>query len=141
MRRTSEYPTDEQSLRRLLSESKIDFNSLRDPWDIPYRTWFSVYQHSDDVIFESAGADKRFDTADDFTVYRLGWPYFRPTGEAINKAVSQYHDRTGRFVRDSPALRDALSADGLNMDQLLDRWGKPYRFEFDVNGANYLIKR
>lgn len=137
--RTSEYPTDEQSLRRLLSESKIDFNSLRDPWDVPYRTWFSVYQHSDDVMFESAGADKRFDTADDFTVYRLGWPYFRPTGEAINRAVSRYHDRTGRFVRDSSALRDALSADGLNMDQLRDRWGKPYRFEFDVNGTNYLI--
>ena len=105
-----------------------------------YRTWFTVFQHSDDVVFESAGADKRFDTADDFIVYRLGWPYFRPTGEAINKAVNKYYDRTGKFVRDSVALRDALATDGLNVDQMLDRWGKPYRFEFDVKGSNYLIK-
>lgn len=138
--RTSEYPTDEPGLRRLLSESKIDLNSLRDPWDVPYRPSFSVFQHSEDVVFESAGADKRFDTADDFVVDRLGWPYFRPFGEAINRAVNKYHDRTGKFVRDSSALRDALSAGGLNMDQLLDRWGKPYRFEFDINGTNYLIK-
>ena len=138
--RTSEYPTDEPGLRRLLSESKIDLNSLRDPWGLRYRTWFSVFQHSDDVLFESAGADKRFDTADDFVVYRLGWPYFRPTGEAINRAVSKYYDRTGKFVRDSASLRDALSADGLNVDQLVDRWGKPYRFEFEVNGINYVTK-
>ena len=138
--RTSEYPTDEQSLQRLLSESKIDFKSLHDPWGMTYRTWFSVFQHSDEVVLESAGADKRFDTADDFVVYRLGWPYFRPTGEAINKAVNKYYDRTGKFVRDSVALREALATDGLNVDQMLDRWGRPYRFEFDVNGSNYLVK-
>ncbi len=138
--RTSEYPSNGQSLRRLLSESKIDFNGFSDPWGTAYRATFSVYQGSDDLRLLSAGADKRFDTKDDFVADELGWPYFQPKGHAIDAAVDKYYDRTGIFIRDLNNFRAALLADGLNPDQLRDRWGKLYRFEFELNGSKYVMK-
>ena len=138
--RTLEYPSDEKDLQRLLSESKIEFNSVRDPWGTTYRPAFSFFQGSDDLVLLSAGADKRFDTSDDFVADQLGWPYFRPRGQSIDSAVDKYYNSTGIFIRDLTAFRTALSTDGLNPDEMRDRWGKPYRFEFELNANNYLIK-
>ncbi|HEX6732629.1 MAG TPA: alpha-2-macroglobulin family protein, partial [Pyrinomonadaceae bacterium] len=137
--RTAEYPTNEASLRRFLSESKIDFDSIRDPWGTPYRPSFSLVQNSDDLTLMSAGADKRFNTEDDFFGERLGWPYFRPTGQMIDKAVDKYYDHTDVFIRDLVTFREAMTADGLNPDQMRDRWGQPYRFEFNLHRSNYQI--
>jgi hypothetical protein len=88
----------------------------------------------------SAGPDKRFDTGDDFSVERLGWPYFRSVGEAMDRAVHRYHERTGSFIRDSGTLRSEVSKEGIYLDKLSDRWSRPYRFDFDVAQDNYVIK-
>ena len=136
---SAEYPKDEPGLRRLLMESNIDFNSFKDPWGNPYRAFFSFYQASDDVNFVSAGPDKRFDTGDDFSVDTMKWPYFRSIGEVIDKVIREHHARTGGFIRDANALRGELSRSGLTLDQLRDRWGNPYRFDFIVNGRNLIL--
>src|SRR5207302_4979351 len=102
--RTAEYPNNAATLQRLLSQSQIDLSSLRDPWGTPYRAVFSVDKQSDVLTLVSAGADKHFDTDDDFSVERLSWPYFRPVGEAIDRAVRQYHERTSSFIRDFATL-------------------------------------
>lgn len=138
--RTAEYPNNDATLRRLLSEFQIDLSTLRDPWGTPYRAVFSVDKQSDVLTLVSAGADKHFDTDDDFSVERLSWPYFRPVGEAIDRAVGQYHERTSGFIRDFATLCSELSRDGLALDQKRDRWGEPYHFDFEVNDSNYLIK-
>jgi hypothetical protein len=138
--RTAEYPNNVATLQRLLSQSQIDLSSLRDPWGTPYRAVFSVDKQSDVLTLISAGADKHFDTDDDFSVERLSWPYFRPVGESIDRAVRQYHERTSAFIRDFATLRSELSRDGLAFDQIRDRWGEPYRFDFEVNDSNYVIK-
>lgn len=138
--RTLEYPTNEQTLRRFLSESQIDFNSFRDPWGTAYRPAFSFSQGLDDLALVSAGADKRFDTSDDFFGDRMNWPYFRPMGQALDTAVDKFYARTGVFVRDFDSLRAALLPGGLQPDQMLDRWGKPYQFEFDISGGKYVIR-
>ncbi|HEX8185101.1 MAG TPA: MG2 domain-containing protein, partial [Blastocatellia bacterium] len=64
--RKAEYPRDVKSLRRLLADFGIEFDKLRDPWGLPYRAVFKVEQKMDCLEFESAGADKRFGTEDDF---------------------------------------------------------------------------
>ena len=135
----AEYPADENSLRRLLAESGIDFDGLRDPWGDRYRAVFSVETIDDALDFESAGADKRFGTPDDFTVTRLSWPYFRPIGEAIDRAVLEYRARTGGFIRDRATLNGELRRQANDLDRLRDRWGRPYRFEFGISQTRFII--
>lgn len=136
---SAEYPRDAGTLRRILTDAGINFESLRDSWDTPYRAVFTTERESDVLTIKSAGADKRFDTHDDFSVLSLRWLYFRPVGEAINRAVSAYHTRTGAYIRDYATLRDRVRGAGIDLDALRDHWGEPYDFRFGVSGAHYTV--
>lgn len=124
------YPASGESFRRLLFESGMDFEQFYDPWGIRFREDFSIER--DDLVLEviSAGPDKSFDTQDDFSVARLARPYFRFTGEAINRAVERFHARTGKFIRGIETLRAELRVEGIDVDSLRDPWGQPYEFGF-----------
>lgn len=124
------YPANGESFRRLLFESGVDFDQLRDPWGTLYREKFSIDR--DDSVLEiiSAGPDKAFATKDDSTVARIARPYFRFAGAAISRAVERFHANTGRFIRDAAALRDELRAEGIDFDSLRDPWGQPYDLRF-----------
>jgi len=137
---TKEYPSDVAKLRNSLSQSQIDFNRVRDPWGMPYRAEFSFDKQNDNLTLLTSGADKRYKTPDDFVVEQMSWPYFRPVGETIDRAVMRYHQRTGKFIRDTATLREELSTDGLNLDQIVDRWDKPYRLDFAVEDSNFVLK-
>src|SRR6185369_12689658 len=50
-----------------------------------------------------------------------------------------YHERTGGHIHDVATLREELSKAGVVLDQLRDRWGQPYRFEFSVYHASYML--
>jgi hypothetical protein len=134
-----EYPREVEGLRALLGAAGVDVDKLLDPWDTPYRPRFLLVRESDVLELRSAGADKRFETDDDFTALSISWPYFRPLGESINHAVINYHARTGKFIRDMATLKEEMRAAGIDLDTLRDRWGKPYRFYFDVAQINYQI--
>jgi hypothetical protein len=135
-----EYPADEAGLRRILSESGINFDRLLDPWGMPYHSLFYVESQSDVLKILSAGADKRFRTADDFSVAVFSWRYFRPIGEAIDRAVQKYHERAGGYIRDEAALQSELLREGVDFGRLRDRWGEPYRIQFDVLNVHYVLK-
>src|ERR1700752_1307064 len=136
---SSNYPTDEPTLIRILSGAGIDFRSLKDPWGTPYRAAFSTDHTLDVMVLNSAGPDKQLDTEDDFEAARQSWAYFVPTGNAINRATTKYHERTGGYVTNYPTLRDELFREGVNLDQVRDHWGKPYKFYFTINGTNYSL--
>ena len=133
------YPTSEEALRRFALTAGIRFAELQDPWATPYRTDFFAERASDVLRIMSAGPDKRFDTDDDFTVMRVERPYFRFTGEAINRAVARYHRRTGKFIRDAAALKNELRQEALEFDSLRDPWGEPYRLEFGVSQTKFQV--
>lgn len=133
------YPNNEESVNSFFLEEKIDPSLLLDPWGVPYRPVFTVDGPTDILTFMSAGADKRFDTSDDFSVERFSWNYFLSRGAAIDRAIRGYHERTGGFIRDLATLREELLKAGLDLDQLRDRWGEPYRFAFSVQRTNYLL--
>lgn len=137
--RSAEYPSDEASLARQLSEAGLDFAALRDPWGQPYHARFSFSKDRDLLDIYSDGADEREGTDDDFKAASFSWPYFRSLGEKINRAVADYHARTGGYVRDFATLREESRRAGLDLDALRDRWGQPYRFDFEINGTFYLI--
>ncbi len=134
-RRTREYPNDDASLRRFLTETGIDFKAIRDPWGRPYMPKFSTKEAWDTLDVYSVGPDKKPDTEDDFLVLELHWAYFRTSGETLERAFAQYHKRTGGYIRDLPTLRQETARLGLDIGSLLDPWGKPYRFTFGVNGT------
>jgi hypothetical protein len=134
-----EHPSDDVSLRKILTREQIDFDALRDPWGNSYKAEFSVNRESDIVTIKSAGANKVFGDDDDFDAQGSSFNYFTPAGIKINQAVGEYFQKTGKFVRDIETLRAVLSAKDINLDALKDRWGEPYRAEFGVNGRYYTI--
>jgi hypothetical protein len=134
-----QYPKNEAELQGLLSENNIDYNRLLDPWGVHYRPVFSLEGPSDVLTLMTAGADKRFDTEDDFSVAHFEWRYFLTIGQTINRAIRQHHERTNGFIRDYTTLRDELYREGVALDQLRDRWGQPYRFEFTIDQGNYVL--
>jgi hypothetical protein len=133
--RSAEYPQDAGALRRFLREAQIDFDQLRDPWEMPYRAVFTLEGANDITEIISAGADKEFGTRDDFGVLKFARPYFRPVGERIDAAVNGYHARTGGFIRDEATLRAELARAGISPEALIDRWGQPYKLEFGMTGV------
>ena len=137
--KTSEYPANEAALRRILTLSGINFDDLRDPWGNPYRPVFSIESESDVLKIMSAGADKQFETADDFSLARASWLYFKPVGEAIDRAVKNYHTRTGSYIRDLATLQAELLREGVDLNSLSDRWGRPYAVQFDIGSVYYVI--
>ncbi len=136
---TGEYPRNPAMLRRQMSAFGISFDQMLDPWGLPYIAKFSIEQDKDVLEIESAGPDKRRGTADDFTVARLDWPYFKEKGQAIDRAVSEYHRRTLGYVRDSTTLKRELRLQGVIFDSLRDRWGKPYRLSLGVERTRYVV--
>src|SRR5262249_21150281 len=137
--REAEYPHNERELIRLLKGFGIAFDTFRDPWGTPYIASFLVERQMDVLEITSAGADKQRGTADDFTVARMSWPYFRRFGEAIGRALEQYHSRTNAYIRDIATLKRELLREGVGLNRLRDPWGKPYIFEFGINNAYFTV--
>jgi hypothetical protein len=137
--KTGQYPNDESQLRTLLANSGIDLKAVRDPWGNPYRPIFAIDRQADVLSFESSGADKRYNTDDDFRLESNRWAYFRPVGKAIDQAVRAYHKRTGGFVRDFATLKVETAKEGYDLDTLRDRWDQPYRIAFDVAQDRFVI--
>jgi hypothetical protein len=138
--RTLQHPSDEKTLRQFLQEARIDLSQLYDPWGKNYRPVFTIEERLDVLTLMSAGADKRFDTDDDFSVLRLNWEYFKPLGQQIQRVVYTYHQQTNGFIRDRETLRQELARAGVSLDSVRDHWGQPYRVEFGVEQTHYVIK-
>jgi hypothetical protein len=138
-RETFEHPTDDASLRKILSGEGIDFDALRDPWGSPFRAGFEIYYRNDVIVIKSAGANKIFGDGDDFEVVRYYFEYFKKTGGEIDRAIGDYVQKTGRFVRDVETLRGALAEKNIDLDNIKDRWGAPYNISFGVTNRNYTI--
>jgi hypothetical protein len=138
-RRTAGYPNNGVELRQELNDFGLDFDALRDPWDTPYREHFFIQNDERRLQFISAGVDKRFGTNDDFVVTSMGWKYFKPTGEIIDRAVKNYHERTGQYIRDVKTLKTELRREGVELSTLRDPWGRAYRIDFGIFEKRYSI--
>jgi A-macroglobulin TED domain/Alpha-2-macroglobulin family/MG2 domain/Carboxypeptidase regulatory-like domain/A-macroglobulin receptor binding domain/Macroglobulin domain MG3 len=138
--RTVQHPTDEKTLRQFLKEERVAFDEIYDPWGVNYRAVFTRDRHLDVLQLMCAGPDKRFETADDFSVLWWSWNYFGPVGLAIQKATEEYHKRTNAFIRGYETLRQELARVGVSLDQLRDPSSQPYRFEFPVGQSKYFIQ-
>jgi hypothetical protein len=138
--KSKEYPRDAESFRRILAKLHIQFDQIKDPWGNLYRPSYSTKKTKDIFELTSAGADEKFDTADDFSaIMRTEWQYFAPHAEIINRTLKHYYERTLRFVRDHATLKQELAREGLSLDELRDRWDRPYEIEFSIDESSYTI--
>jgi hypothetical protein len=135
----AEYPKTEVALESALFASGIRVGDLLDPWGTPFRSHFGIRNEMDILEITSAGPDKKFDTQDDFQVAKIEWLYFKPYSEAIQRAVKEFHERTGGYIRDLESLKNELSRRGIDLDVVKDPWGHTYQFEFGVHQTNFII--
>ena len=133
------YPRDEASLRDILAAGGVRFEELRDPWGNNYRADVQTDKTQRIVTLKTAGADKKFGTRDDFTVSSVGFAYFTPIGRAIDRAVVEYRQRTGGYIRDLPTLTSELARQDVALPGVKDAWNRDYRIDFRVTGRNYEI--
>ncbi|MBK7994842.1 MAG: carboxypeptidase regulatory-like domain-containing protein [Blastocatellia bacterium] len=138
--KNSLYPTNEPTLFVLLGYFGDYFYQLKDPWGTNYKVKFFVKAEMDVMEIVTAGADKIFDTTDDFVALNMGWPYFKPYGEVLNQVVSSYPTKTGDCICDSAILKREILKRGINLDTLLDPWGNLYKVDFEIHKTNYLVK-
>lgn len=135
--KTFDHPTDEISLRNILLRNGINFDNVRDPWGNNYYATFSTQKTQIILTLNSSGADKKSGTKDDFPVSSLSFNYSTKTGQTIDKAVQDYHKKTGKYVRDLPTLSAVLAEQDFDLTKLRDNWNRDYRIEFKVSGRNY----
>lgn len=137
----SVYPTDEATLRRQMLLAGVDYDELRDPWEMPYQARFFSETDHDVLTLRSAGPDKQFDTADDFIALRKAWPYFQHTAAAIGRTIENYYIRSGQFIRDLATLkRELLLCEAIDLDTLRDRQGRTYQVEFGTEQNRYSVR-
>lgn len=136
----SVYPVTTEAFRRMLLQGGIDFDQVKDPWDQPYRKVFSTDGDDDVLNFMTSGPDKQFGTRDDFSVTRITRPYFRFTGEAIDRAVHAFHTRTGGFIRDASTFKTELKREGVDFETLRDPWGHPYDCGFTTSRTRFNVE-
>lgn len=132
-------PVDGASLRNILSASGIDFANLRDPWGNAYQAKFAVERDEDALYIRSAGANKTFGDKDDFLISTVKFKYFTPVGQAINRAAINYYKQTNLHIRDYATLRDELAKQAIKLDNLRDRFNRPYAVEFGASGRFFTI--
>lgn len=137
--KTGEYPRQQATLRQMLSAAGISADELRDPWGVPYRASFATVREHDVFNLISAGADKQFETADDFTALSVNRPYFKPQGEIISRVARQFHSRTGAITLDAARLKTELSASGFDFEAQRDQWGRAYDLSLSASGTFWQI--
>jgi uncharacterized protein YfaS (alpha-2-macroglobulin family) len=132
------FATNSKELAAVLQQAGIRIDTLVDPWNTPYRFTFGVEMRYRTIEIRAAGPDKQFDTADDFTLNRLNWEYFAPSGRIINAAIKESCTPSG-CINDFGELNKSLISKGLDLTALRDPWGNSYQFTFNLNGAAYQV--
>jgi hypothetical protein len=134
-----EYPKTEAALESISTDAGAHWPAAKDPWGTPYHAAFSVVRESDVLEISSAGPDKIMGTEDDFVVARMSWPYFKPNADAMQRAVNEFHARTGTYIRDEQTLKTELTRLGIDFDSLKDAWGHSYQLSFGVNRTHFTV--
>jgi A-macroglobulin TED domain/Alpha-2-macroglobulin family/Carboxypeptidase regulatory-like domain/MG2 domain/A-macroglobulin receptor binding domain len=132
-----DLPRDEETLHVLMLRVDPEFDGLRDPWNSPYRLESSFAWDQNQIKVVSSGPDKRFRTADDFPVAWLRWNSFEDYKRILAATLSEYHKRTGGYIRDGQTLRDELRKRGQDFDAWSDPSGHPYSAEFGIQLTDF----
>jgi hypothetical protein len=135
--KTGEFPNDENDLRRILAASGINFDELRDAWEMPFQVKFSTERANAILTLKTSGADKKSGTGDDFTVKELRFERFRKTQNELNVIFNNYIQQNGKSPQTVEELKAVWKTAGVDFDALRDGWNRPFyiieqKYERDV---------
>ncbi len=131
--RTLDFPENAEQFESILGRI---WNSLNDPWGMPYKLQFGVERGNRFVTLLSAGPDKRFSTEDDFVAGTFRRSYFEPVASMIRSALKTQDD----YPASETEFAKVLTNNGLLIESLRDPWGTPYRARVTTQGASRLIR-
>lgn len=86
------FATNLDELKYALRKAGIKPEDVVDPWGAQYRYSFGLDDRNRTITIASAGPDKKFGTPDDIEALTLAWPYFKPIGNKIDRAVKDRGD-------------------------------------------------
>ena len=123
--RTGGFIRDAARLKGELQNEGIDIDSLRDPWEQPYKVDFDTVRDKFYVIVRSSGPNKQFEAtdskSDDFTLWVASIDYLIETRARIEQALGEYFKATQMLPQDDTRLQLALVP--LERSRLSDPWG------------------
>jgi A-macroglobulin TED domain/Alpha-2-macroglobulin family/MG2 domain/Carboxypeptidase regulatory-like domain/A-macroglobulin receptor binding domain/Macroglobulin domain MG3 len=131
---------DDASLRSILMLDEIELDKMVDPWGNGFRASIEKTRDKTIVHVVSSGPDEIYGTADDITAYKKDFAYFAKVWRVLNRAFASYEQSTEDFIHNYKTLWEEVKKQGLDLDALKDLWGKPYRFEFGIQGSEYFLK-
>ena len=126
-----DLPATESEFKDLLAANGLRLETLRDPWDTPYRSRAETFRESRTFTFISAGPDRLFDTDDDVVVMTFRGPYFRRETSAISRALRA--EPTPPQTEDE--FRRVLVRAGIDLSTLRDAWDQPYQLKTAIRSV------
>jgi hypothetical protein len=137
-------PATFAEVKHYAEDAKSNPEILLDPWNVAYKVETSEGWHTDIVTLRSAGPDKQFGTADDFTVSLVERNVFAVPGARLNALLKDAAQAGEPLPGTVAALKALTKKAGLDLDSAeqhtLDRKGKPYTYAIDVARRSYFIQ-
>jgi uncharacterized protein YfaS (alpha-2-macroglobulin family) len=123
--KTTEYPKDENTLRRILSANGINFDEMRDAWGMPYGVEFKADYSYVTITLKTASADKKIGTEDDFVVFQKRYEWFTKTQNELTAILNSYIQQTGKKPQTIDELKAVWKQAGVDVDAFRDGWNRP----------------
>jgi len=139
----ADLPATAEVLKKFLAAAKLDEGILVDPWSTPYKVLLDEEANDDVVSLMSAGPDKQFGTADDFSELLVARNVFAVPGARLNDLMSKADMASQPLPATVDALKKFALDGGLNLDSApqhtLQHNGKPYTYAIDVMHRLYVV--
>ncbi|HEV3037540.1 MAG TPA: alpha-2-macroglobulin family protein [Candidatus Angelobacter sp.] len=133
-KKTGKYPYSLAELKSTLKDNDIDFDAVRDPWDMPYEVSFSSTQNQDVLELKTMGPDKLPNTKDDFTAATIARPNY------LTLILGDSYVKTEDYPHNLVELKATFKEKGIDFDALRDPWGTPYAAIFSVEGQYDVLR-
>jgi hypothetical protein len=137
-------PPTFDEIAQFAGNAKLDAAILLDPWNVRYKVETGEGWHTDLVTLRSAGPDKQFGTADDFTLTLAERNVFAVPGARLNALLTHAAESGTALPGSLTALKALAAAAGLDLDSAeqhtLDRKGKHYTYVIGTVRRSYFVQ-
>ncbi|HVE59777.1 MAG TPA: MG2 domain-containing protein [Pyrinomonadaceae bacterium] len=141
--RTEQLPDNFASIRRLLGTADTFGNLTRRDLDNLDLTQpiDNDLQLAAEFLLVNKTFEPNFFESDSFQYdfSRIYQDYFNKKLESFEKIIKENYEKTGDFPKDENALRQILSANGVNFDELHDAWEMPFQAKFSADRADTIL--
>jgi hypothetical protein len=126
---TGKYIRTFDTLREELLKKQIDLDTLRDPWNKPFKIGFEVNGDKFQIRITSVEPGPP-QSASEFELWLSSLDYFAQDRFQIDAALDERLKKTGSYPATETELRDALLPAGIDFTKLLDPWNRSYYLIF-----------